>query len=161
MKKSLFIFLNLFFSVLVFAQYNVRFILKEKTFIKHDSIVITGSFRNWEPSANENYLMKPYGANEKSTVLKLKAGKIWYKYTRGNWNTVEKDYNGWEIPDHTVTISKDTTITDSVTAWRDQLVIDKLHSLSNEKHDTNRIKLLTSIINIYAFAPEHYNSDSA
>src|SRR5687768_5109454 len=161
MKKSVLIFLQLFFSVLVSAQYNVRFIVKEKTFIKHDSIVITGSFRNWDPSANKNYLLKPSGADEKSIVLNLKAGKIWYKYTRGNWHTVEKDYNGWEVPDHAVTINSDTTLRDSVAAWRDQLLPDKLYELSNEKQDTNRIKLLAGIVNTYAFNPEHYNSDSA
>jgi two-component system NtrC family sensor kinase len=161
MKKCLLILVHLFSCVFVLAQYKVRFIVKENTFIKHDTIVLTGSFRNWDPSASPTYLMKPYGTDEKYVVLNLKGGKIWYKYTRGNWNTVEKDFNGWEVPDDTVTITKDTTLRNSVGAWRDELITDKQYTLAREKQDTNRIKILASIINIYAFTPEYYNSDSA
>src|SRR5688500_786691 len=123
MKKGLLILVHVLISVIVFAQYKVRFIVKENTFIKHDSIFVTGSFRNWDPAANVRYLMKPDGTNEKSVVLNLKGGRIWYKYTRGNWLTVEKDRNGWEIPDRSVTINKDTTLWDTVEAWRDQLLV--------------------------------------
>src|SRR6185312_11899685 len=142
------------------AQYKVQFILKEKTTIHHDSIYVTGTFNNWDSTANKNYLMKPYGENEKSITLYLK-GTIRYKFTRGNWSTVEKNYNGGEVPDRIITIDKDTTLTDSVHAWRDQIILDKKYALIKQQSDTGKIPILTSIAQIYAYYPEWYNADSA
>ena len=78
MKKyfTLLVFLLLFSSL--HAQYKVQFIVKEKTAIHHDSIYITGTFNNWDSTANKNYLMHPYGENDKTITLNLKAGVIKY-----------------------------------------------------------------------------------
>lgn len=160
--KSLFslVFL-LILSSIVQAQYKVRFILKEKTAIHHDSLYITGTFSNWDSTANPKYLLKPYGANHKSIVLNLPAGKLGYKFTRGNWLNVEKQFWGNEVADRVVTITKNIILVDSVEAWRDQIISDKWYSLSQEKSDTIHVRKMAAIANIYAFYPEWYNSDSA
>jgi len=111
---SLLLMLSLFISVN--AQYKVRFILKEKTAVQHDKIYITGTFSNWDSMADNKYLMQPYGAHKKSIVLNLPAGEIRYKYTRGNWLTVEKQFWGDEVVDRVITITKNTTLVDSVEA---------------------------------------------
>lgn len=144
----------------VHAQFKVRFILKEQTAIRHDSIYITGTFSNWDSAANKNYLMQPYGTNEKSIVLNLKDG-IRYKFTRGNWFTVEKQYLGNEVLDRAITINKDTILIDSVSCWRDETITDKKYALSHETSDTNRASITAAIAYNYAFFPEWYNTDSA
>jgi two-component system, NtrC family, sensor kinase len=161
MKKYFSLALTLFSFVLLHAQYRVTFKIKEKTAINHDSIYVTGTFSNWDSTANNKYLMKPHGEKEKSITLMLSAGTMRYKFHRGSWFTVEKQYYGSEVPDRIVSITRDTTFIDSVASWRDQIFTDKRQDASMEKSDTGRIKIFYAIAANYAFYPEFYNIDSA
>lgn len=98
------------------AQIKVTFIVKENTTIKHARIFVTGSFSNWDSTANTAYLMKPYGEKEKSITLNLKAGPLRYKFHRGSWFTVEKQFMGDEVADRVIIIRKDTVLKDEVDA---------------------------------------------
>ncbi|MGE5393697.1 MAG: ATP-binding protein [Candidatus Saccharibacteria bacterium] len=155
---------TLLFLILIFtiaqAQYKVRFIVKESTVSRHDSIYIAGTFNQWDSLANPKYLMKPTGVNEKSIVLNLPAGTIQYKFHRGSWFTVEKQYDGNEIPNHTITINKDTSLTHHIVAWRDQLIADKMTELARHKSDTARLRIIDGIVRCYVW-PDYYNQDSA
>ncbi|MEO8771958.1 MAG: hypothetical protein ABI402_17810, partial [Ferruginibacter sp.] len=161
MKK----FISLLFAILSFAllhaQYKVTFILKEKTAIQHDSIYITGSFSNWDSTLNKNYLLKREAAERRTIVLNLPAAVIKYKFHRGSWLSVEKQYFGDEVDDRAIMIRRDTTLIDSVESWRDQRILDKKQSLQQQVSDTGRIKVLAGLANDYAFITEVYNSDSA
>jgi two-component system, NtrC family, sensor kinase len=161
MKRPISLLILIFLYVTVNAQYKVRFILREKTAIHHDSIYITGTFSNWDSTANPKYMLKPYGVNEKSIVLNLPKGDLGYKFTRGNWLNVEKQFWGGEVTDRIVTITKNTTLVDSVAAWRDQIISDKWLALVQQKQDTSRVAIMAVVANIFAFYPEWYNSDSA
>ena len=161
MRKKIILVFCVFFSFAVHGQYKVRLVLKEKTAIRHDSIYVTGTFSNWDSTANNNYLLQPYGKDEKSIVLDLPGGIIRYKFHRGSWLKVEKEYNGSEVPDRVVTINKDITFTDSVLSWRDQLIIDKLFALRHQDSDTSKVGILAAIAMNYAFWDENYNADSA
>ena len=143
------------------AQYKVKFLLKEKTAIQHDSIYVTGSFSNWDSTLNAQYRMKRGPGDERTIILNLPAGEIKYKFHRGSWLTVEKRYYDDEVADRVVMIRKDTILVDSVEAWRDQRIIDKKVSLLHQTSDTSRIKVLSAIANDYAFKADYYNSDSA
>ena len=143
------------------AQFKIRFIVKELTEIKHDSVYIAGTFNNWDSLANPKYKLQSIGNNEFSIVLNISPGPHRFKITRGNWFTVEKQPNGDEIPDHIIHISKDTTFRDTVIAWRDQLLAEKWHMLAQEHPDSTRIKIYTNLASLYAFYPEWYNGDSA
>ena len=147
--------------MLLKAQIKVTFIVKENTTIKHDSIFVTGSFSNWDSTANPAYLMKPNGEKEKSITLNLKPGNIRYKFHRGSWFTVEKQFMGGEVPDRIINISKDTVLKDEVNAWRDEFLIDKWKTLSLPIPDTTRMSLLSSLANLYAFYLDYINTDSA
>ena len=143
------------------AQIKVTFIVKENTTIKHDSIFVTGSFSKWDSTANTAYLMKPYGEKQKSITLNLNAGPLRYKFHRGSWFTVEKQFNGEEVPDRVLTIRKDTILKDEINAWRDEFLIDKWKTLSLQIPDTTRMRFLGSLANLYAFNLDYYNTDSA
>ena len=73
MKKSISILLLLFFAAQLPAQIKVTFIVKEHTAIEHDSIFVTGSFSNWDSTANPVYLMKPHGERQKKITLNVNA----------------------------------------------------------------------------------------
>jgi signal transduction histidine kinase len=161
MKKILCLLISVLSFTLLHAQYKVTFIVKENTTIKHNSIFVTGTFSNWDSTANPAYLMKPYGENQKSIILNLKAGTIKYKFHRGNWFTVEKQFMGDEVPDRVINISKDTVLKDEVNAWRDEFLTDKWKTLSLQIPDTTRMQYLASLSNLYAFNFDYYNTDSA
>ncbi len=161
MKKVWFLFFCLGIFVTVRAQYKVRFILKENTAIHHDSMYVTGTFSNWDSTSNKNYLLQPYGKNKKTIVLTVPAGELRYKFHRGSWLTVEKQYNAEEVPDRIVTITRDTVFTDSVVCWRDEVITDKKIALTSEQADSNKVSIMTAVANMYAFYPEFYNADSA
>lgn len=161
MKKRWLLFFLLGFFVTARAQYKVRFVLIEHTAIQHDSIYVTGTFSNWDSAFNKNYLLQPYGKNKKSIVITVPAGTLRYKFHRGSWLTVEKQYDANEVPDRTVTISRDSVFTDTVVCWRDEVIADKIVALTKEQADSNKVSIMTAIANIYAFYPEFYNADSA
>ncbi len=161
MKKILSIIILLFSLAQLQAQFKVTFIVKESTTIKHDSIFVTGSFSNWDSTANPAYLMKPNGEKEKSITLNLKAGHLLYKFHRGSWFTVEKQFIGEEVQDRIINISKDTVLKDEVNAWRDEVLIDKWKTLSLPIPDTTRMRLLSSLASLYAFHSAYINTDSA
>lgn len=161
MKRFGILFVILIAALSGNAQYKITFIVKEQTAIHHDSIYITGTFNNWDSTANKNYLMKPYGKNEKYITLDLPKGIIRYKFSRGNWFTVEKEYFGGEVPDRIVTVHSDTTLMDSVKAWRDQIITDKEYFFTQQTQDTAKVGALVTIAQLYAFYPEWYNADSA
>src|SRR6266496_5310261 len=142
------------------AQYKVRFIVKEMTSIKHDSIFISGSFNNWDSLANPQYKLHPYGKEDYSIVLNLPKGDYEYKFTRGNWLTVEQTWYGLDVPNSKITVHKDTTVRDSVFAWRDLILEDKLDLLTKEQNDTDRINILTSIASEYASYSQVNSPDS-
>ncbi len=161
MKKTGCLFFCLVFYFLSQAQYKVRFIVKENTSIKHNNFYITGTFSNWDSTANINYQLQPNGENESSIVISLTPGTHRYKFHRGSWLTVEKQFGGDEVPDRIVTISKDTTLTDSVMGWRDEIIKDKWLTLTYERPDSSKVQIMASLASIYAFYPEFYNADSA
>jgi two-component system, NtrC family, sensor kinase len=144
-----------------YSQHIVKFIVREETAIKHDSIYVAGSFNNWDSLFNHKYLLHQNGNNLKTIVLKLPKGELRYKFHRGNWSSVEKEYNGQEVPDRIINITKDTILIDTIKGWRDELIFDKKVELSKELQDTSRVKILAAIAMIYAFYTEYFNSDSA
>jgi signal transduction histidine kinase len=154
--------LMMFYAVSVLhAQHKVRIIVKEFTTIKHDSIYISGSFNNWDSSASIKYRLHPTKTGEKFIVLNLPIGNYFYKYTRGNWSTVEKQWSGYEQPNRIISVQKDTTIRDTVFAWRDLLLQDKWALLTEHKSDTIRVRALASLASVYLDYPEFRNTDSA
>ncbi len=161
MKYQFVFLISTFLCIMLNAQYQVEFILKEQTAIKHDSIFIVGSFNGWDSLSNTDYLMHSLEYGDKTITLNLAPGTIEYKFHRGSWLTVEKEYYGAEVENRVVTITKDTSFIDSVVAWRDLMHIDKKIALGREKTNAGRVRLLADIARGYAFTTEFYNVDSA
>jgi signal transduction histidine kinase len=161
MKKFGWVLVLLAIGNCCLAQIKVKFILKEQTCLDNDSVYITGTFSNWDSTGNVKYLLKPQGPKTKSITLDLPAGDARYKFTRGTWHTVEKHTNGEEVVDRTIRLRRDTVLTDSVSAWRDQITRDKWCQLQGPLPDTARVLVLAALATIYAFFPEYYKVDSA
>ncbi len=107
----------LVFGASLAAQVRVTFIVHELSAQKHDSIYISGSFNQ----DNKTYLLKPTETGRKKIVLDLPPGPIQYKFTRGNWNTVEMDPFGLDIDSRLLLVRKDTTVFITIANWRDEI----------------------------------------
>ena len=162
MKKKLIclIFLLHFFPA-VYAQYKVTFTVKDKSYFHHDSIFISGSFNNWDPSANPLYLLKSNGKGDFSTTLNFKPGTIQYKFHRGSWASVEKKSNGDEVLNRKLTIRKDTSVFNEISTWRDVVLQDKWTGLRIENADTSKLRITNELAFAYVNSLEFYNFDSA
>ncbi len=166
-------FLFLFFHTVLHlpAQYKIRFVVKELTTLKRDSIFIAGNFNTWNPVPDNKYKLEPYGPNEKSIVLNLPAGHYEYKYHGGSWLKVEKQGNGEEINNRRIYVTKDTVIHDKVAEWRDLFfknkglinsgetkeIDDLKQQLIIAKDDSHRISIMEGI----GFYYEVLNVDSS
>ena len=94
-----------------------------------ETVYIAGNFNQWDPGAAETGIdneehdlpMVKTVDNEWEKRYLLTAGEsIEYKYTRGSWNSVEKDANGGEIQNRILTVpSEDMIQADTVERWKD------------------------------------------
>ncbi len=143
------------------AQYKVRFVVKDLSEIKRDSIFIAGNFNNWNPAPDNKYELKPYGDNEKSIVLNLPAGHYEYKFHGGGWLKVEKRWNSDEIDNRQIDLIKDTIIHDEIAEWRDLFFKNKRLAFSRAKDDTTKISILIPVASAFGFYADKTNTDSA
>jgi signal transduction histidine kinase len=161
MRKFLLFCLLIIAAGTVSAQFTVNFTVREATAIKHDSVYITGTFADWDSSANPKYLLQNLPDGRKFISLKLPAGEHRYKFTRGGWLTVEKGLFGSEIADKIINVTKDTAIEYTIEAYRDQILSDKWTMLATNQQDTTRVISQIALSSVYGQFPEWYNFDSA
>jgi predicted alpha/beta superfamily hydrolase len=119
MKKCL---LPVVFMLLAYCgrtQYSLRLIVSSVATRSLDDIYVAGNFNNWNP-ADPDYRLKPFGRNRKAIVLKdVAAGSYQFKFTRGNWRTVETDPKGADIANREVQLTADTSLSIAVEGWKD------------------------------------------
>ncbi len=82
-------------------------------------IYITGNFNNWDPG-EARYQMNLNPDSTWTIKLPPGIGTVDYKFTRGDWTTVEKDICGYEIPNHSITLGEADTVTNSIESWNDR-----------------------------------------
>jgi predicted alpha/beta superfamily hydrolase len=99
----------------LFAQYKVTFIINRlPTYHKaSDSIYLAGNFNGWNP------VDKKLRLTNNGITIDLKRGMYEYKFTRGNWDSVESGDEGFPTQNHLVTVESDTTIQAEIDHWSD------------------------------------------
>jgi hypothetical protein len=85
---------------------------------KGEPVFITGNFNNWDPGDGK-YILSLMPDSSYSVTLPRSFGTIEYKFTRGDWRTVEKDICGYEIPNRRLKLGDADTITAVVSCWGD------------------------------------------
>lgn len=94
-------------------------------------IYITGEFNSWDPG-DENYKLEHINDTLYYIDLPRGVGELEYKFTRGDWTTVEKDNCGYERENRMLTYASDK-----------QLVIDTIYSWADlDPVDCDRITLV-------------------
>ncbi len=85
---------------------------------KGQPIYITGNFNNWDPG-EDKYQMQLHADSTYSVKLPPGFGAIEYKFTRGDWTTVEKDLCGYEIDNRLILLGENDTVTNKKERWND------------------------------------------
>ena len=81
-------------------------------------IYIAGNFNFWDPS-DANYQLTRNKDNSYTIQLPKAYGDIEYKFTRGDWSTVEKDKCGLEIENRLLHKPEADTIVHTIYSWAD------------------------------------------
>ena len=118
MRKFLLLHSVLLYCLSSFGQYNIRLIAQKPETV-NDKIYVAGSFNNWIPG-DQNYQLVPLDAKHVYIDLKLGAGQYKYKFTRGNWSTVEGSGIGLDIGNRVMEVRRDTTVNNVIEGWMDK-----------------------------------------
>ncbi|MEN8119658.1 MAG: hypothetical protein ABFS35_04905 [Bacteroidota bacterium] len=81
-------------------------------------LYITGNFNLWDPG-DESYKLTLHSDSNYFVTLPTTFGRIEYKFTRGDWTTVEKDRCGNEQNDRYAYTFDNDTIINSIESWSD------------------------------------------
>jgi len=96
-------------------------------------IHITGTFNGWNPG-DVNMILAAQPGGQYSITLNPTAGPVRFKFTRGNWATVEGNANGDFQPDHVITYTGlPQTIELAILSWED---------LSNGNNGASQVTIL-------------------
>jgi len=81
-------------------------------------IYITGNFNLWDPG-DDTYRLTLNTDSTYSVTLPTTFGRIEYKFTRGDWTTVEKDRCGNEQEDRFAYTYENDTLINTIESWSD------------------------------------------
>lgn len=125
-----------------------------------DTLFIAGNFNNWNVHDVNTALLKKENNLYETTLTIPKNNMAECKITRGNWDKVEVDINGNDLPNHVLNISGPATQTINIEAWKDDFSPkQKQHTASPQVHfiDTAfNLKALGKARRIWIYLPKDY-----
>ena len=112
--------LLLFCSQIVFAQLTIHLNSIPSTTPVADNIYIAGNFNNWDPG-DEYFKLTDNGNGTYQITFTPNTNALEFKFTRGNWETVEGSENGGFRPNRTLTYNGGEQVVDlNILSWEDQ-----------------------------------------
>jgi metallo-beta-lactamase class B len=98
-----------------------------------DTLFVAGSFNNWNPRMARYALRKkPNGTYQ--VVMPAGLGAVEYKFTRGNWQTVEIDDKNQAIANRKADLTTAKEVHHRVLAWDDQNGAPRSHTATLQVH---------------------------
>jgi hypothetical protein len=87
-------------------------------------IYIAGEFNNWDPG-DDRFILEQQGDSLYYIDLPRGIGMMEYKFTRGDWTSVEKDKCGYEIENRMLEYSSEKKVAvNSISSWADLEPVD-------------------------------------
>jgi hypothetical protein len=105
-----------------------------------DNIYISGNFNNWDPGDPE-YIMRRNADSVYEVTLPKGIGMVEFKFTRGDWSTVEKNLCGEEVSNRQAVYGRQDVVEVEIDSWNDLpkprcpklvLIIDSLPAYTPE-----------------------------
>ncbi len=80
------------------------------------TIYVTGNFNSWDPG-EENFILQLASDSNYYFTLPTGFGTVRYKFTRGDWYTVEKGICGEEIDNRSFEVAMEDTVVCEIESW--------------------------------------------
>lgn len=117
----------LFLAALMFLASCHKVVLKVEEIPSNtptgQSLFVAGNFNSWD-SGDERYQMTMGPDSAYYITLPPGFGMVEFKFTRGDWTTVEKDICGYELENRYYTLGDQDTIPLSIESWGDLDPVD-------------------------------------
>lgn len=84
----------------------------------NERIYATGNFNYWDPG-DRRYELLPIGKGKWAVTLPKGWGQLEYKFTRGDWTTVEVQACGEGMPNRVASITGNDTVHAQIASWHD------------------------------------------
>lgn len=111
-------------SLLAQAQHTVTVVVTEAPASHRNEIFyMTGIFNKWQPGEAGDRLLQVENNQYTITINNVPKGLFEYKFTRGDWKTLECTSDGRLVAPRSATIQKDTTIYCKIAGWRDDFPV--------------------------------------
>ncbi len=127
---------------------------------EHAKLFIAGDFNNWNAADPQFELKKK--DNSYSCTMTMESGKtIYYKITRGSWETVEKTKTGEEIDNRSAVFTTEhQTINIKVENWRDMTEKPKTHTITGHVETIEHFPLpqLKTARRVWIYLPPDYDT---
>lgn len=120
-----------------------------------DVLYITGAFNRWSPNHPGSILQKTAGGLE-YTITGLKSGLLEYKFTRGDWKTLESTFDGRLVAPRRAIIHSDTTLYCKIENWRDDFPESTASPRVQLWKDSLYIPELGNYKKVWVYLPEDY-----
>lgn len=124
-----------------------------------NEIYVTGNFNNWNPG-DAHYRLRQAGGKFSIELDSVQAGTYQFKFTRGNFETVETNADGSDIENRVVTIQSDTLLQYAVAGWKTgHIMKDTTHTASANVQIMDTAFLIPSLNRtrrIWLYLPQGY-----
>lgn len=145
----------------VFCQYTVNIIISDIPEAHNkEKIFITGIFNRWNPGDSTSILKKNNSGRYEIQLNNIPAGLFEYKFTRGNWQTLEAMEDGRLVAPRSAIIQADTTIFCKIPVWRDDFPASTASPNLQKLNDSFYIPQLDVYRRIWVYLPEDYSSSN-
>jgi predicted alpha/beta superfamily hydrolase len=133
--KNRLVFIILILSHTLNAQYTLKIELTSLPFSsKTDIVYMAGNFNGWNPQDEKRKITKNEKGRFNIQLTGINPGIYEFKFTRGDWATVETDLHGKDISNRTLLIQSDTNVSFSIDAWKDGFgVVEKRKSTASSQ----------------------------
>ncbi|MFY8003269.1 MAG: alpha/beta hydrolase-fold protein, partial [Chitinophagaceae bacterium] len=109
----------LFVTMPIWAQVTFRITGLPSNTPSGAKIYLAGTVNNWNPASND-FELKPDVNGIYQLTIPNNSGTIQYKFTRGDWASVEANASGQDVPNRSLTISNPPqTVNVTIQSWKD------------------------------------------
>lgn len=142
------------------AQHTVRIVIDGKPEShRNEQVYITGAFNRWVPDdVGSMMLADPSSGKEEIVLQDVKEGLMEFKFSRGDWQSLESTDEGRLVAPRRAIITQDTVIHCQIANWRDDFpasTASKQVHLISENFDIPQLGLSRRI---WIYLPKDYTA---
>lgn len=157
MRTCLFLLLSVS-SLCATAQYKVRIIVTGKPAMHaSDPVFFTGNVNRWKPGDSLSMLKDNENHQLEIVLTNQRPGLMEYKFTRGDWKTLESTKEGHLVAPRKAVLHSDTTLYAVIEGWRDDFPASTASPHVHLLRDSFYIPQLQVHRSIWIYLPADYH----